>query len=49
MKDITVKMVKIIILNKKEKKKSEIGARQAKATYSNSEIGEKVTLFVLWE
>ena len=48
MKDITVKMVKIIILNKKEKK-SEIGARQAKATYSNSEIGEKVTLFVLWE
>ena len=42
-----MKIVKIMILNKKGKKKSEIGARQEKATYSNSEIGEKVTLFVL--
>ena len=38
-----------MILNKKEKKKSEIGARQTKAAYNNSEIGEKVTLFVLIE
>ena len=37
-----------MILNKKEKK-SEIGARQTKAAYNNSEIGEKVTLFVLIE
>ena len=47
MKDIKVKMVKIMILNKKEKKKSEISARQAKTTYNNSKIGEKVTWFVL--
>ena len=48
MKDIKVKMVKIMILNKKEKKKkSEISARQTKATYNNSKIGEKVTRFVL--
>ena len=46
MKDI--KIVKIMILNKKEKK-SEIGARQTKTVHNNSEIGEKVTLFVLWE
>ena len=42
-----MKIVKIIIINKKGKKKSEIGARQAKTAYNNSEIGEKVTLFVL--
>ena len=46
-----MKMVKIMIEKKKENN-CEIGVRRGgktKATYKNSEIGEKVTWFDIWE
>ena len=46
MKGITMKMEKIIILNKK-RKNSEMGARETKATYKNNKISENVTWFGL--